>query len=87
MSPVYPLSQAAHDDAVVALLAELGTVPGQISTALAARTVAAGAGLSGGGTLAADRTLSLSAGSVASLARADTAIQPADITVISGGTP
>lgn len=41
------------------------------------RQVATGTGLTGGGTLAADRTLALSAGSIASLALADTAVQPA----------
>lgn len=40
-----------------------------------ARTISAGTGLTGGGTLAADRTISLSSGSIASLALADTAIQ------------
>lgn len=41
-----------------------------------ARNITAGTGLSGGGTLAADRTLALSAGSIASLALADSAVQP-----------
>lgn len=41
------------------------------------RAIAAGTGLTGGGTLVADRTLSLSPASIASLAKADTAVQPA----------
>lgn len=39
------------------------------------RTISAGTGLTGGGTLAANRTLSLNAGSIASLAKADSAVQ------------
>jgi hypothetical protein len=45
--------------------------------AAAARNLTAGTGLTGGGDLSADRTLALSAGSIASLALADTAVQPA----------
>lgn len=41
-----------------------------------ARQVGAGTGLTGGGDLSADRTLALSSGSIASLAKADTAVQP-----------
>ena len=44
-----------------------------------ARTIAAGSGLSGGGSLAADRTISLSAASIASLSLADNSVQPADL--------
>jgi hypothetical protein len=40
------------------------------------RTISTGTGLTGGGTLAANRTLSLSAGAQSSLALADTATQP-----------
>lgn len=43
------------------------------------RLVSAGTGLTGGGSLAADRTLALSAGTIASLALADAAVQPEDI--------
>ncbi|WP_075657627.1 hypothetical protein [Pseudochrobactrum sp. B5] len=42
-------------------------------------TVTAGAGLSGGGTLAANIALALSSTSLASLALADTAVQPSDL--------
>lgn len=42
-----------------------------------ARTVSAGAGLTGGGSLSADRTIALSAGTIASLAKADSAMQSA----------
>lgn len=41
------------------------------------RQITAGAGLTGGGTLAADRSIALSAATQASLAAADTAVQPA----------
>lgn len=40
------------------------------------RSVSAGTGLTGGGTLTADRTIGLSAATIASLGRADTAVQP-----------
>lgn len=43
------------------------------------RLVSAGTGLTGGGSLAADRTFALSAGVLASLALADAAVQPEDI--------
>lgn len=59
--------------------------------ALVGRAVAAGTGLTGGGTLAADRTLALSATSIASLAKADTAVQPAALAskadLVSGVIP
>lgn len=42
-----------------------------------ARAINSGTGLTGGGSLAADRTLALDAASIASLALADTAVQPA----------
>ncbi|MBX8825238.1 hypothetical protein [Ochrobactrum sp. SFR4] len=47
------------------------------------RTIATGTGLSGGGDLSQDRTVSLSAESIASLARADSAVQ-SDRTVSAG---
>ena len=50
----------------------LGTLP-------ATRTITAGTGLTGGGDLTADRTLSLSSAAQASLALADTALQSGDI--------
>lgn len=43
------------------------------------RTVSAGAGLTGGGDLSTSRTISLSSTSIASLALADTAVQPATL--------
>lgn len=43
-----------------------------------ARAINTGTGLTGGGDLSADRTIALNAGSIASLAKADTALQPAD---------
>lgn len=44
--------------------------------AAAARTLTAGTGLTGGGDLSANRELALSTGSIASLGKADTAVQP-----------
>jgi len=41
-----------------------------------ARQVATGTGLTGGGSLASDRTIALSSASIASLEKADTAVQP-----------
>ncbi len=58
--------------------AALGLTPAD-----AARSITAGTGLSGGGNLAADRTLSLSAGTIASLALADSAVQPAALVAAS----
>jgi hypothetical protein len=50
-----------------------------------ARTITAGSGLTGGGDLSANRTVSLSSGSIASLALADTSLQPATIGVTVQG--
>ncbi|WP_376711060.1 hypothetical protein [Pseudochrobactrum lubricantis] len=55
------------------------------------RTIATGAGLTGGGDLSQDRTLALSTGSIASLAKADSAVQPersvsAGSGLVGGGT-
>ncbi|MGN7962192.1 gp53-like domain-containing protein [Brucella sp. 22210] len=47
-------------------------------------TIAAGTGLTGGGTLAANRTIALSSTSIASLALADTSVQPGRL--VSAGT-
>lgn len=44
--------------------------------ATSARTISAGSGLTGGGNLSADRTIALSTSSIASLAKADSALQP-----------
>lgn len=46
------------------------------------RTVSAGSGLTGGGTLAANRTISLNSASIASLAKADTSVQ-----TVNGNAP
>jgi hypothetical protein len=48
------------------------------------RTISAGTGLTGGGTLAANRTIALNGTSIASLALADTSVQPAR--TITAGT-
>jgi hypothetical protein len=42
-------------------------------------SISAGTGLTGGGTITTDRTISLDAASIASLALADTAVQPGDL--------
>lgn len=57
---------------VVLGAAEVGAPP-------TSRQVLAGTGLSGGGTLAVDQTLSLSSATITSLAKADTAVQPAQL--------
>ena len=49
------------------------------------RAITAGTGLAGGGDLSANRVISLSAGSIASLALADSAVQPARTISTSGG--
>jgi hypothetical protein len=69
-----PLTFAEVDGNFTALNNELA------EKALAARTIAAGTGLAGGGDLSANRTISLNAGSIASLGLADTAVQPAGLT-------
>lgn len=53
----------------------LATRVGQEIKALTGRTISAGTGLTGGGSLAANRTLSLSSGSITSLGKADTSVQ------------
>lgn len=45
----------------------------------ASRTVSAGTGLTGGGDLSTNRTIALNAASIASLAKADSAVQPGDL--------
>lgn len=50
------------------------------------RTVSAGSGLSGGGNLSTNRTISLNAASIASLALADTALQPGDAATSAQGS-
>lgn len=47
------------------------------------RAITAGTGLEGGGDLSEDRTLSLSAGTLDSLGRADSAVQPGDLAAIA----
>jgi hypothetical protein len=55
---------------------ELGSGGGGVPTT---RAVTASTGLTGGGTLASDVVVALSAGSITSLAKADTAVQPATL--------
>lgn len=63
------------DGGVAALTSDVRIVNAVQNT----RAITAGTGLTGGGTLAADRAFALSAGSIASLAKADTATQPGDL--------
>ncbi|MEI3850034.1 MULTISPECIES: hypothetical protein [unclassified Ensifer] len=53
---------------------------------IASRTLTAGAGLTGGGDLSADRSFALSGASIASLAKADSAVQPNTNPSLSGVT-
>lgn len=75
--------------------AQIGDVSGAVDStartsaanrALLTRAIAAGTGLTGGGDLSADRTLALSAATIASLAKADTALQSAPVTTVAGRT-
>lgn len=67
------------------ILSGLGKLQAQITavsssvTGLLSRTISAGDGLTGGGDLSANRSLALSSASIASLAKADSALQPASI--------
>lgn len=77
------------------LIKDSGSVVGDFATAAQgtlagtavqpARTISAGTGLTGGGDLSANRSLALSAGSIASLALADSALQAAAIGVTVQG--
>lgn len=58
---------------------------GNTTWAQIGRAIATGTGLQGGGTLAADRTISLTSAVQASLAKADTAVQPAAISALQAG--
>lgn len=75
-------------DAVRALLTAAGSavqpaaLGGYVPTS---RSVTAGSGLTGGGTLSADRSLALSAPTLSSLSKADTAVQPAGLTKAAVG--
>jgi hypothetical protein len=72
-----PLTFAEVDGNFTALNNELA------EKALATRSIAAGTGLTGGGDLSANRTISLSAGSIASLAKADESA-PLDSPALTG---
>lgn len=72
----YLLSRANHTGEQ-AISTVTGLQAGLDAKANAAITITAGAGLTGGGTLAANRTIALSSTSIASLALADTSVQPA----------
>ncbi|QDH91738.1 minor tail protein [Mycobacterium phage Phrappuccino] len=77
-SGVYAPTSHTHDTSQVDGLETLLGEKVDTST-----TVAAGTGLTGGGTLDANRTLALSSASIASLAKADTAVQPEALTGLS----
>lgn len=53
---------------------------GSATWTIVTRAISAGTGLTGGGSFAADRSIALNAASIASLAKADTAVQPATLT-------
>jgi hypothetical protein len=65
-----------HTGVVVLAAADVGAVP-------VARQVLTGAGLTGGGTLGADRTIVLNSASQASLVKADTAVQPGQLAEVA----
>ena len=67
-------------DNVSALVNDAGYLTSLSGAVPTSRTITAGTGLSGGGDLSADRTISLSSGSVASLSLADSSVQPGAIT-------
>ena len=77
-SDAYLLNRANHTGAQ-AISTVTGLQTALDGKALQSTTIAAGAGLTGGGTLAANRTLALNGASIASLALADTAVQPSDL--------
>jgi len=72
------------------ILADSALQPGE--AALPTTTITAGTGLTGGGDLSANRTISLNSASIASLALADTALQSAPVLKVyqataTGATP
>lgn len=77
-SDAYLLNRANHTGAQ-AISTVSGLQTALDDKALQATTISAGTGLTGGGTLAANRSIALSSTSIASLALADTAVQPADL--------
>lgn len=70
------MGSAAHADADEFATAAQGDKAD--SAVQPARTITAGAGLAGGGSLADDMEIALSTTAIASLAKADTAVQPGD---------
>lgn len=60
-----------------------GVTASQVGAPPTSRTITAGAGLTGGGDLSANRTISLSTATQNSLALADTAVQPDDLAAIA----
>lgn len=66
--------------------ADAASARNTLLAAAAATTVSPGTGLTGGGDLSANRTLALNAASIASLAKADTALQSAPVTTVAGRT-
>lgn len=80
----YLLNRANHTgEQAISTIA--GLQSGLDAKANAAITITAGAGLTGGGTLAANRTIALSSTSIASLALADTSVQPARVIAAGAG--
>lgn len=60
-------------------LAEINAILGDATLVDQSRTITTGTGLTGGGDLSANRIISLDAASIASLEKADSALQPSDI--------
>lgn len=80
----YLLNRANHTGEQ-AISTVTGLQAGLDAKANAAITITAGTGLTGGGTLAANRTIALSSTSIASLALADTSVQPARVIAAGAG--
>ena len=88
--PVEFLPPGGGGSAVESVNGETGVVvleAADVGAPPTGRQVLAGAGLAGGGTLAADRTIVLSSGTLTSLGKADSAVQPGELaTVATTGT-
>lgn len=94
-TPTIPAAQVNADWNAVSGVAQIlnkPTIPNFSTKADKSTLVSAGTGLTGGGDLSADRTLALSAGTIASLASANTALQvetdptvPAHVKAITTG--
>lgn len=83
----HPVSQISDSTTIgqsLVTAADQQTARSAIGALSSARLVSTGTGLTGGGALTTDRTIALNSTSIASLAKADTAVQPSDSTVAIG---